>query len=224
MASQSTTKGDVLQRIGGVGLVIGGILTIVANLLFPRPEDPSNPASLVKAFADDPDRARIAFFGILLGLWALMVGYAAVYRSITSGAGSAWARLGLYGIIGATAMFSVAIGLGLAVTKAAGSGATATAASLAAAADSAFAVSILAYWTALLFLGIGIAMSAAYPKWIGLVLIIAGAVAAIAGSIPRIFGDASQTTELIFAAGAVVTSVMSLVLGILITRREMKAM
>jgi hypothetical protein len=224
MSSQPTTKGDVLQRIGGIGLIIGGILTIVGNLMVPRPEDPSNLANYVKVFADDPDLARIAFVLVLLGLWALVDGFAAVYRSIPSGAGSAWARLGFYGIIAATSVFSVATALALATAKAAGAGTEATAASLIAAADSAFGVSVLAYWTALLFIGIGIAASSIYPKWIGWVLIIAGAVAAISGSIPRIFEASSEATELVFAAGALATSAMSLILGIIVTRREMKAM
>lgn len=224
MASQPATKGDVLQRIGGIGLIIGGILTIVGNVLAPRPDDPSDLANYVKVLADNPDQARIAFFLVVLGLWALVAGFATVYRSIPSGAGSAWARLGFYGIVAATPIMSVAFALALATTRAAGAGAVDTATSLEVATNSTFGVGMLAYWAAILFFGVGIATSTVYSKWIGWVLIIAGVVAAIAGSIPRIFGDSTQATELIFAVGALVTSVMALVLGIMITRREMKAM
>lgn len=224
MTSQPATKGDVLQRIGGIGLIIGGILTIVGNVLAPRADDPSDVANRVKVLADSPDSARIAFFLVILGIWALVFGFAAIYRSIPSGAGSAWARFGFYGIAAATPIVIVAFALVLAATKAVEAGEVATATSLEAGAYSTFGVSVLAYWTAILFFGIGIAASTTYPKWIGWVLIIAGVVAAIAGSIPSIFSDNTQATDLIFAAGALATSVMALVLGIMITRREMKAM
>lgn len=221
--AQETYKGDVLQRIGGIGLILGSILTIVANVIFPRPEDPSQVASYVKMLTEHPDRVRLASLGLLLGLWALVPGFAAVYRSITSGAGSAWARLGYYGVIAATAVFSVAIGIDVAAAKAAGAGAPAVATPIAAVGDAVFGVSVLAYWMSLVILGIGVAWSTVYPKWIGWIMIVASVVAAVAGS-TRLLMDASTTSEMVFGAGALVTSVMALVLGVIVTRREMKAM
>ena len=215
-----------MQRIGGISLIAGAILTVVGNFLAPRPDDPSSMGSYVNLWASKPDQTRIAFFAILLGLWALIFGFAAIYRSLTAAGASAWVRLGFYGTLAATAVFSVALALGLAGVKEAASGAsmTASATTLAAATDSAFGVSFLAYWAAMLFTGIGIAMSTVYPKWTGWLLIISGVVAAVFGGILRIFDGTSQTTELIFGAGALITSVVALVLGIVITRREMKAM
>ncbi len=221
--SQQAYKGDVLQRIGGIGLILGGILTIVGTVSFPLPDDASI-ASYIKAMGDNPDQARISLLAFILGSLPLVAGLAAIYRAIATGAAAAWVRLGFYGYLVGTAMISVYNGLGLATIKAAEAGAATLADTLWAAADSVFAVSALTLWTSLVFLGIGLTVSTVYPKWIGLVLIIASAVAAIVGSIPRIFGDATMATELVFAAGAMVTTVMTLVLGIIITRREMKAM
>ena len=39
--SQESYRGDVLQKIAGLGLVVGGILTLVSNAIFPRADDPS---------------------------------------------------------------------------------------------------------------------------------------------------------------------------------------
>ena len=36
MQEQTIAKGDVLQKIAGLGFIVGGILTLVSNALFPR--------------------------------------------------------------------------------------------------------------------------------------------------------------------------------------------
>ena len=226
MASQPASKGDVLQRIGGIGLILGGILTIVGNILATRPEDPASVASIVTRWASDADKVKLAFFLVVLGLWALIAGFAAIYRSITAGGASAWARLGFYGIVAATSVVSVAFGLGIAGIKeaAAGPEMAGNAGILAVATDSAFGVGFMAYWISILFIGIGISACTVYPKWTGWLLVISGVVAAITGGVLRLLGTPTSTTELIFDIGAGLTSVVALVLGILVTRREMKAM
>lgn len=227
MTTKGSVKGEVvLQRIGGVGLILGGVLTIVGNILAPRPDDPSSAASYVQVFATSAERTRLAFFLIVIGLWALVAGMAAVYRSITEGAGAAWARLGYYGVLAATALFSAAFGVGLASIRVAAGGASDAplATALATATDSLFGVSMLAYWLALLFVGIGIATSAVYPKWTGWLFIVSGAVAAVVGGGFRIFEGTTRGSEIVFGIAALVSAAVSLVLGVLITRREMKAM
>jgi hypothetical protein len=226
MASQAASKGDVLQRIGGIGLLAGAILTAVGNLLVPRPDDPTVLAGYIKVWTAEPDRTRLGFFLILVGLWALIAGFVAVYRSLTGPAAIAWARMGAYGVVGGTAVLSVALALGIAGTKLSEGGAPVMAATTAAAAatDSVFGVSIIGYWSALTLLGIGLSVGTKYPRWTGWLLVIGGAVAVLTGGVLRVFGGNSESTELVFGAAALLTSVVEFVLGVLITRREMKAM
>ncbi len=118
---QGITKGDVLQRIGGLGFIVGGILTLVLSALHPmnRIDDPANTQQALTALAENEGLSTIVFLGIAVGLWALMIGTAAVYRSISTGGAAAWARLGLYGVIVGTTVFTVNVAIGWAATGAA---------------------------------------------------------------------------------------------------------
>jgi len=111
---QGIVKGDVLQRIASIGLILGAILMVIPSLLHPRISDPSNTQEVLQQLGSKELLVQIYCVLVAVGFWAVMVGVAGVYRSITTGAGAAWARLGFYGILVGTAVFTVAAALGLA--------------------------------------------------------------------------------------------------------------
>jgi hypothetical protein len=107
---QAISKGDVLQRAGSIGLVVGGSATLVGNAMFPRTDDPGDVNARLAALGGDETTTLIAGPTILVGFWALLVGTMGIYRSITSANAAPWARMGFYGVIMATAVSSVTMG------------------------------------------------------------------------------------------------------------------
>ncbi len=224
---QGITKGDVLQRLGGIGFIIGGILTLVFSALYPRPEDPANTQQALAKFAENEALSTIVFLGMAVGFWALMIGVLAVYRSIATGGAAAWARLGFYGVIVGTTVFTVGAAIGWAATGAAavlggtepGTQAYSTAAALGMLGNSIWYMTVIVEWLALAFLGIGMLLSTVYPKWMGWVLLILGALIVVVTGIPQAVGDPSQALGLIFGVLAGLTSIWAVVVGIWVTRR-----
>ncbi len=232
--AQEPYKGDVLQKIAGIAFIAGAVLTGVFNALFPRADDPSDVPEVLAKLADDETFTKIAFLGLAVGIWALTMGIAGVYRGISSGGAAAWARLGFYGVLVGATLFSVTAAIGIAATGAAadwvasGSGVTtstySTAAALNAAAQSVEFMFIVVFWLALVFLSIGIVLSSVYPKWLGWALLVLGVVTVAVAGVPLLLGGPDETLELVFAALAGVSTLWTLVLGIWITRREIQAM
>lgn len=231
--AQQAYKGDVLQRIAGIALILGGVFTIVFNVLLPRPDDPTSISATLAKLAEHPTLGKLSSFGLAIGIWLLVIGIAGIYRSIASGAGSAWARLGFYGVLVGASLFTTTFALVNAATLAAqhlpaGGAAAAAAAAvgspIVAAANSVNAMSIVVFWLALAFLGLGISLSAVYPKWIGWALLVLGIATVVVSGVPAIFATPTKNQSMIFAALAGLSSLLVLVIGIWITRREMKAM
>ena len=231
--SQETYRGDVLQKIAGLGFIVGGILTLMSNALFPRADDPSDVIEALTKFADNETLSQLAFLGVAVGPWALMMGTVGVYRSISTGGAAAWARLGFYGVIVGTTLFSISSAIGLGMVSAAvdwvaldsvvGNSAYSVAAALYEAGFSLFNMTIVVHWLALTFLAIGIVLSSAYPKWLGWFLLVSSVAVVVIG-FPRFFTDRTELGEIIFAVPAALTSVWALAIGIWITRREILAM
>ena len=226
--AQGIAKGDVLQRIAGIGFIVGGIGTLVGNILIPRPADPSIVTERLASLIENELLVQIAFLVLIIGWWAFLVGAVGVHRSLSTGTAAVWARLGFYGVLGATTLATVGIATALATTSAAvdwaAAGSTtgtteyAIAAGLGASADSVFNLTIVGFWLALLALGIGMVLSDTYPRWLGWGLVVLSAVVVAAG-VPRLFIELTQVGELVFAIPAGLTSVWALVLGFWVTRK-----
>ncbi len=227
-AAQGIQKGDVLQRIAGLGFIVGGIATLVANALLPRAADPGIVAERLTVLGENESLQRIALLVLIIGFWALLIGVVGVYRSLSTGTAAVWARLGFYGVLGATTLATVSIATALATTNAAvdwvAAGSTtgtteyAIAASLIAISNSVFDVMIVGYWLALLSLGIGMVLSDTHPRWLGWALLVIGAVVVAAG-VPRLFTEPTQVREIVFSIPAGLTSIWALVIGIWVARK-----
>ena len=228
---QEIVKGDVLQRIAGVSFIVGAILLIVFNVLFPRADDPSDTQQVLTKLADNEPFSLIVFLGLAVGIWALMIGVVGVYRSISTGGAAAWARLGFYGIIVGVTLQTAAYAVGMAATGAAGeqggtelgTPAYTIAAAINATGNSLFFMSVIVAWLALAFPGVGIVLSSVYPKWLGWAILILGAATVVVGFILALTGI-TQTLDLIFGVLAGLTTIWALAMGIIITRRQIQLM
>ena len=181
--------------------------------------------------------AQIASVGIAVGIWLILAGIAGVYRSISTGAAAPWARLGFYAFIVAAATWTASFAITLGQAGAAGdwldkvaAGDQAAAvsfsvgATLYTAATSFFAMAVFANWMGIILLGVALSLNTLYPKWLGWVAIILGVVTIPAVGIPLAFDGLTQTVDTTFMILAGLTTLWTLVLGIWITRREIKAM
>lgn len=235
--AQQTYKGDVLQRIAGLSFIVGAILLVVFNILFPRASDPADAGAFVQKVADNRGGLwELVNLMLAIGIWAFMIGAAGVYRSITTGGAAVWARLGFYGIIVGTTLWTALFalnGFGLPlIVEQWGSASGATKDTLSVVASSVvnltnglFTMSVIVNWLALSFLGIGMTLSSVYPKWLGWVILALGVLTVVLVGIPQGFTGPSKTvSNLIFPILSILSTVWALILGIWITRREIKAM
>lgn len=224
MQQQGISRGDVLQRLASLFFIVGSVSLIVFNALFPRVEDPASAAQFVKKVAETRGgQWEMINLGLAVGIWGLMIGFAGVYRAISTGGAAAWARLGYYGFIVGTTLWTAGLalegfGLGL-VTKDMSAATTATAAVLASLLMGLLSMQIIVLWLALLFIGIGMALSTVFPGWAGWVLIILGALTASTGVLQGFTGPTQLTLNVLFPILAGLSTVYSLVLGIWIWRR-----
>jgi hypothetical protein len=225
---QGIVKGDVLQKIGSAGFIIGAILLVIFNLLLPRAADPSSTQEVLRKFGEQEVLTQICALLLAIGAWAVMIGSAGVYRSISTG-GAAWARLGFYGIVVGTAMWAVNFALTMATAGAAANWLAApaagqataysVAASLYAASAAVETMSIIVYWLALVVLGIGMVFSAVYPRWIGWVGIVLGIATVAAVGVVAAFAGPSSTLELTFMVLSLLSMLWALVVGIWVARK-----
>jgi len=223
---QSILQGDALQRMGSAGYIVGALLIVIGGLLLPRATTPSNLQEMLKPLGEQEVLTQVCVLFIASGYWAVMIGAVGVYRSITAG-GAAWARVGFYLIIVGTALWTLILSFDVSQASAVANWLAAPAegkeaaysvvATLAAIGRGIYAMSIMVYWLALVFLGIGMVRSAVYPRWLGWVGLIVGISGATLGVI-QTFSERSSTLTLVYVVLSFVTTLWFLVVGIWVAR------
>ena len=78
---------------------------------------------------------------------------------------------------------------------------------------------IIAEWLALVFLGIGMARSQVYPKWLGWAALILGAVNVAVAGIPQFFNGLTGTTQTVFSVVVILSGIWALMVGIWVARK-----
>jgi hypothetical protein len=228
LQQQVNFQGNTLQKISSTAFIIGAVLLIVFNVLAPRPDNPANMESVMTTMSNQAVFTHLSQLLLTFGIWLVMIGSAGVYRSITA-SGAAWARLGFYGIIVGAVLWSVTFGLGSATVSTAAEWMTASTTNKAAAFNVAAAVStassaietmsIIMLWSALIFLGVGMASSSVYPGWLGWVGITLGVAMVAVVGIPKFFLGNTSTLLLLFGGLALLTTVWMLLTGIWVARK-----
>ena len=227
--SEQVIKGDALQRISGLALIGGPIVLIVFNVLLPRADDPSDKAKAIQNIVDNVGFWEVGNLLLTAGIWAVLFGVVGIQRSISGGRAGAWARLGLYGVVVGTTLWSVIFavnGLGLPAIletwdQASGNDKTIlfhVGTSISHLVEALFSLTVVVYWLSLTFLGIGISASSSYARWQGWGLIAWGASSTVVGILIALIGI-NPVLQVIFAILSVLTTVWFLGLGVTMTRK-----
>jgi len=228
MTQHGIVQGDALQRISSAGFIIGTLLSVIASVLYFGyvAADESNIPDLVNAVGERAAFAQSAELVWALSMLAVMIGTIGVYRSITA-SGAAWARPGFYLAAIGTILWTVGYALDVAVAAAAANWLAAPATSkdaaygvvtaLAALSRGTFPMTVVVYWLAFVFLGIGMVRSALYPRslgWIGLILGIAG----LALGLVQTF-NGRESTFTLFTILFTLTMPWTFVVGVWVARK-----
>jgi hypothetical protein len=230
MANQEgIVKGDPIQKFSSAAFIIGGVFVVVFNIIVPRPADPSDMQVALTNMAENFFMFQFGHLMLALGLWGVMVGVVGV-RSVIKRRGSAWAQAGFYGIVLGTTLWMITYAMTSVEAREAAAWALTSSAEREVlfnttvatihVGSAAYIMSILFYWLALLFLGVGIARSRVYPAWLGWSLVgIALSMVTIVGIPQFLKGDVVLSSMLIFAGLAGLTSLWFVVIGIWVARK-----
>src|SRR5512132_4377564 len=217
-------------RLGGASAIIGAILGGVGNLVHPyTPEN--DPVGVARVIAHSEIWVSV-HLAIVLGIVWMLGGLVAVYRSIRSGLPGALARFGLFvGVAGATIGLVLVILDGVAARQLAQEWASAAPDEKATARGLVhmnetinFALAslfnfVFAAATFILF-GLAVALSDGYPRWLGWVVVGAGAASIGAGLIQAAVGEPTAASRILTILGPTVITLWLLIMGILLLRRD----
>ncbi len=224
---QAIVKGDALQKISSAGFIIGAILIVIGSLLLPDAAVPSsNWQEKLKELGDQAVLFQASALLMTFGYWAVMIGTAGVYRSITAG-GAAWARVGFYFLLMGTAILTVGMSLDVSYPAAIVNWLAAPTAGKAAAYSVVLAVpgfgrglfpmGEIVIWLAFALLGIGMVYSAVYPRLLGWVGLILGITGVLLGIMQTFTGR--ESSFILYLVLVFLTILWWLVIGIWVARK-----
>lgn len=198
---------NLFQRMAGGSFIVGAIVLSMSSILFPRVGDPGNTEQFLMKVAETRGGLwELDHVLFILGFWGFMIGIGGVYQSITGERAATWAGLGFYGALVATILFTILfVVVGLALPRlvvewenAAGTDKATLqliASSMGDMGGAVFGLTIIVYWLALAFLGIGMVFSTVYPKWLGWSIIAPAFATVVLVGIPQTFAGASHTVN-----------------------------
>lgn len=224
---------DPLQRVTAVAMILGGVVAMVFNGLFPRAEDPWDTAGVLTMMVESRTLRQLSFLGVTAAILALTAGVVGIHRSLEGGNGAVWSRLGLYAVLVGTALFTVSVGLGQAATGAAAAWAAAgstaagpefaVASALNLADDHVWFLSIVTYWGGLGLVGLGMVKGGLHPGWLGAFIMAVGLAAAFLVGTPLAYGAEIPVLLLLFGVLGMATALWALVTGVWTLRRTAPA-
>ena len=206
-AQPISAQGWIL-RIGSVAGIVGALFGMVGNLAHPATPAASQDAEgLARTIADSgswiPDHLVI-----LLGLIGMLGGLVAIARSIRGGLPGALAQLGsIAAVAGATVGLLLLSIDGVAAKHLAQAAATAPSGEQAAALHALLAEEAINFALGTLFyilfagvtfvlLGLAVAWSRAYPRWLGWMVVVAGAGSVAVGLVQGQVGETNAVTRI----------------------------
>jgi ABC-type multidrug transport system fused ATPase/permease subunit len=218
-----------LSRIGAGCATIGSLCAAVGNVLHPvTPRD--DPVGVARVIAES-DAWTLIHVVIVLGVILMFLGLVAIGRTIRGGVAEALARMGVYAAVVGTSM-------GLATVILDGVGAKQLADRWAAAAGPAKATALslvsmnetLNFALAGLFnlsfagvpfilLGLAVALSDSYPRWLGWIAALAGVGSVAAGLVQAFTGEPTVASLVLTIIGPTIISLWVLLMGALMGRR-----
>jgi len=226
-------KGGALQKIAGFSLIGFAVLLAAGAALRPG-ADVEDASSAIQTIADNSGgRWQVAHIVIALSFYALMIGMAGIYRSISSGQAAAWARLGFYIAIAGTTVRSVFLaveGVGRAAVAEDWEAATGADkdtlflvfSSLDGVLEGLRSITDIVSGLSFAMLGVAILLSTVYSRWLGWTILVAGGGWIVVGLVIGANG-LSDAVNAPFVIVIALTVVWAVAMGVVITRRERRA-
>lgn len=219
-----------LLRIGAVSAIVGSILALVVNLLHPRSATLRNPEAFLKMIAESTiwigDHVGIVFAVLLV-----TGGLVAIAHSIADERGAGWAHLGEAGALVSAGVLCVLMATdGIAVKVLANAWAGAPDAEKAGMFRMAHALAwinfaVFSIWTTVFFgvtiflYGVASLRSAAYPKWLGWVAVLASIGSALIGLNLVYRGPSALVGNVLFPIFSIIITIWVFVMGALLWRK-----
>jgi hypothetical protein len=222
-----------ILRLGGVAAIVGSLAGMIGNLVHPAtPLD--DPPGVARAIADS-DAWTAIHLVIIAGIVLMLGGLLAVYRSIPDGLAGALARFGWAAAIAGIAVGTILVILdGVTAKQLADDWAAAPPDERAAAlrvvlanetANLALAslFNILFAGVTFILYGLAVALSDAYPRWLGWVAVAAGVGSIGAGLVQALVGEPTNASRVLTIIGPTVITLWLLVIGVLLVRKARAA-
>ena len=227
MSAQNMFERSIF-RIGGAAAIIGSLCAGVGNLLHPVTprHDPEGVAQVIA----QSEYWTLIHLVIALGTLLMLAGLVAIRHSIQGGLPEALARLGAYaGTVGVTIGLITVILDGVAAKQLADQWAIAPESEKQVALAMVTVNETMNFAIAGLFnmsfagvpfilLGLAVAFSDVFPRWLGWTAAIAGVGSIGAGLIQAFTGEPTMTSLILTIIGPTVISLWLLVMGILLVR------
>ena len=220
-----------LTRIGAAAAVLGAVLGLVVNVLHPRVNDPVNTKAFLRQVAESTIWVG-DHVGVIFAMLLVTGGLVAVYRSITSGPGAAWARLGFAAALVSAGLGFVTVAVeGIAIKRVAVAWASAPRGEKAVAfrvADALVQIQwaldgvwILTFFGATFILyGVAVLLSDVYPKWLGWVAVGGGLGSSLLGLHIGYHGASSLVFNVLFPIFSILLTAWIFMMGVLLWRRS----
>jgi hypothetical protein len=216
---------STLYRTGAVCAIVGALIAGVANGL--HPDTPPDPLVFLQVVAGSRLWAPV-HWALLIGLVAMQVGFYAVKLTLrddpTPHDAGGWGRLGFHQLTVGLALWAGVVAVevalkGLADAARTDPGVLGPARAIVAVGDAGITAAVIVYWLGIACLGLGVVLSSRYPRWMGAIGVVAGAVMSVGVGWCRAFGGPNRWTEQIgFPVLAILTLLWTIVLGVLLWR------
>jgi hypothetical protein len=217
-------------RVGAVLLILGSILAVAVNLAHPNPPDIGDPIAQLKLISTHHAWGNI-HLGIVVADMIRLGGLVALADTFRDGYGRVWARIGMAGVIVGAAAALVLFAIdGIASQNLAKAWASAPEAERIIAyrvsqSNQYVGFGIYGLWILEMFglsyicYGLAVAFSNAYPKWLGWIAVVFGGASFVVGYFQYFSGLTVLLTNILFPACAIVLSVWTVAMGVLLWRK-----
>jgi hypothetical protein len=203
----------------------------VVNVLLPRVNDPANTKAFLRQVAESTIWVG-DHVGIIFAMLLVTGGLVAVYRSITSGPGAAWARLGFAAALVSAGLGFVTVAVeGIAIKRVAMAWASAPKGEKAVAfrvADALVQIQwaldgvwiLIFFGVTFILYGVAVVLSDVYPKWLGWVAVGGGLGSSLLGLHIGYHGASSLVFNILFPIFSILLTAWIFMMGVLLWRKS----
>ena len=200
-------------RWGGLAGMVGALVGAIANLMHPRSDDLGEPQGLVDLAAD----SGIWVFDHYLIAWAVALsafGLIALGRSLVQEPARSWGWIAIAFLIGSTVVvYLLAAVDGVAMKNAADEGGPAAIAMAHVSGAMFTAMMGSAFGIVPILFGIALLSTTQYPRWLGLLALVSGAVGLLCSSYQYLVGYEPLVSNYLFTLGSLGTTIVLFAAG-----------